>query len=154
MLQTEIRKSAVSFDGEARFHLGLNVADLERAVLFYSQVFDQEPTKIRPGYAKFEVAQPSVNFTLNERKGAGSPERKSGNTLSHLGIQLKDTGALATVRERLETAGLVRRVEEGTDCCYAHQDKFWLRDPDGNELEFFVVLERDSIPAEAGSCCT
>jgi hypothetical protein len=30
-------------------------------------------------------------------------------------------------------------------CCYAVQDKTWVRDPDGNEWEAFVVLE-DNLP--------
>ena len=27
-------------------------------------------------------------------------------------------------------------------CCYAVQDKTWVKDPDGNEWEVFVVLRR------------
>ena len=32
-----------------------------------------------------------------------------------------------------------------TDCCYATQDKTWVKDPDGNEWEVFVVLQ-DNLP--------
>jgi hypothetical protein len=39
-----------------------------------------------------------------------------------------------------------------TDCCYALQDKAWVRDPDGNEWEVFVVL-RDTAFSNA-SCCS
>ena len=35
-----------------------------------------------------------------------------------------------------------------TDCCYALQDKVWVRDPDGNEWEVFVVL-KDNLPEKA-----
>jgi hypothetical protein len=37
-----------------------------------------------------------------------------------------------------------------TNCCYATQDKTWVRDPDGNEWEVFVVLE-DNL-AETAAC--
>jgi hypothetical protein len=43
-----------------------------------------------------------------------------------------------------------------TDCCYALQHKTWVRDPDGNEWEVFVVLE-DKLPektVESAACCT
>ena len=33
----------------------------------------------------------------------------------------------------------------GTDCCYARQDKAWVRDPDGNEWEVFVVSKTTSL---------
>ena len=42
-----------------------------------------------------------------------------------------------------------------TNCCYAVQDKAWVKDPDGNEWEVFVVKEDDlAEPAPAAaSCC-
>jgi hypothetical protein len=42
-----------------------------------------------------------------------------------------------------------------TDCCYATQDKTWVKDPDGNEWEAFVVLQ-DNLPEStaAAGCCT
>ena len=154
-----VRQSPVSFEGNARFHLALSVADIDRSMAFYSRILDQAPTKIRPGYAKYEVREPSLNLTLNQ----GQPV--SGGTLSHLGVQLKNTQQLAAVHARLEEAGLVKSVEENHVCCYALQDKFWVADPDGNQLEFFVVLEADAdspedpavIAAQAAQpagCCT
>jgi hypothetical protein len=41
--------------------------------------------------------------------------------------------------------------EMQTNCCYAIQDKSWVRDPDGNEWEVFVVL-KDNL-AESNMCC-
>jgi hypothetical protein len=49
-------------------------------------------------------------------------------------------------------AGLITRDEMQTDCCYATQDKTWVRDPDGNEWEAFVVL-RDNLPESAACEC-
>ena len=38
-----------------------------------------------------------------------------------------------------------------TNCCYALQDKTWVRDPDGNEWEVCVVLEDNLETSDA--CC-
>jgi len=39
-----------------------------------------------------------------------------------------------------------------TNCCYATQDKAWVRDPDGNEWEVFVVLQDNLPQTEACEC--
>ena len=148
-----IKQSAVPFVGAMRMHVALNVNDLRKSTAFYQAVFNTEPTKQKPGYAKFEVAQPSVNFTLNHKK---EPIAKKGG-LSHLGIQLQDTGQLDAVTHRMREKGLIRLEENNTNCCYALQDKIWVEDPDGNSLEFFVVLDPDTNdledPALKGTCC-
>ena len=56
------------------------------------------------------------------------------------------------MRKRWEEGGLVTRDEMQTSCCYALQDKTWVRDPDGNEWEAFVVLE-DNLPETAPCEC-
>lgn len=126
-------------------HLALNVLSVERSIDFYRRLFGIEPSKVRTGYAKFDVANPPLNLTLNER-----PQVERG-ALSHLGIQLGSTADVLAVREAWATAGLLTRDEMQTNCCYAVQDKTWVRDPDGNEWEAFVVLE-DNLP-ETKACC-
>ena len=54
-----------------RPHLALTVTDVERAIPFYSALFGTTPEKVRPGYAKFSVADPALNFTLNEGESMG-----------------------------------------------------------------------------------
>ena len=129
-------------------HLALNVRDVEQSIEFYQKLFGIEPSKVRRGYAKFNVENPPLNFTLNQ---AAFGER---GALSHLGIQVASTEDVLATRERWADSGLVTRDEMQTDCCYALQDKAWVRDPDGNEWEVFVVLE-DNLPAitAAGDCC-
>jgi hypothetical protein len=56
----------------------------------------------------------------------------------------------SAIRERWTEAGLLTRDEMQTNCCYALQDKTWVRDPDGNEWEVFVVLE-DNLPETAAA---
>jgi len=46
------------------FHLSLEVPDLDAAVGFYRELFGAEPAKRKPGYAKFELADPPVALAL------------------------------------------------------------------------------------------
>jgi catechol 2,3-dioxygenase-like lactoylglutathione lyase family enzyme len=126
-------------------HLALNVRDVGRSIEFYSKIFDLEPSKVRTGYAKFDVQNPPLNLTLNQ-----VPFNERG-ALSHLGIQVGSTADVLAVRQRWQEIGLLTRDEMQTNCCYATQDKTWVMDPDGNELEVFVVL-KDNL-AESVSCC-
>jgi hypothetical protein len=105
-----------------------------------------EPSKVRNGYAKFNVENPPLNLTLNQ------VAFKERGALSHLGLQVASTEDVLAVRERWQQSGLLTRDEMQTNCCYAMQDKTWVHDPDGNEWEVFVVLE-DNL-AETGACCT
>ena len=129
-------------------HLAINVRNVPESIEFYRKMFGIEPSKVRSKYAKFDVANPLLNFTLNQAKFG---ER---GALSHLGIQVLSTEDVKAVRDRWVEQGLVALDEEKTDCCYAVQDKAWVRDPDGNAWEVFVVLQ-DNLPerAVASSCC-
>jgi catechol 2,3-dioxygenase-like lactoylglutathione lyase family enzyme len=133
----------------AKAHLALHVKDLDRSIDFYRKLFGFEPSKVRQGYAKFDVHEPPLNFTLNESDPGGP------GALSHLGIQVASTEDVLAVRDRWKRSGLVTRDEMKTECCHALQDKAWARDPDGNEWEVFTVLE-DHLPekpASPSACC-
>jgi catechol 2,3-dioxygenase-like lactoylglutathione lyase family enzyme len=127
-------------------HLALYVSDVEKSVEFYRGMLGIGPAKVRPGYAKFDVEHPPLNLTLNENAGAAGR-----GAVSHLGIQVASTEDVLALRERWRAAGLSTFDEMGTNCCYALQDKTWVRDPDGYEWEAFVVLE-DNL-AETTLCC-
>ena len=127
-------------------HLALNVKNIERSIEFYRRLLGIEPSKVREGYAKFNVENPPLNLTLNETAF------KERGALSHLGIQLASTDDVLAMREKWIEAGLVTRDKMQTNCCYAVQDKTWVRDPDGNEWEAFVVLE-DNLPETAPCEC-
>lgn len=127
-------------------HLALNVRDVEKSAEFYRKLLGIEPSKVRTGYAKFDVQNPPLNLTLNQNQFG---ER---GALSHMGIQLGSTEDVLTMRHRWANAGLVTRDEMQTNCCYAVQDKTWVTDPDGNQWEAFVVLE-DNLPT-SDLCCT
>ena len=126
-------------------HLALNVRDVGESISFYRKMLGIEPSKVRAGYAKFDVENPPLNLTLNEGGAAG------GGALSHLGLQVASTDDVSALRERWRAAELSTFDEMGTNCCYALQDKTWVTDPDGNRWEAFVVLE-DNLP-ETSACC-
>lgn len=127
-------------------HLALNVRNVESSTEFYRKMLGIEPSKVRAGYAKFDVQNPPLNLTLNQ---VSFTER---GALSHLGIQVAETADVLALREQWIARGLATREEMQTNCCYALQDKAWVSDPDGNEWEVFVVLE-DNL-TETSVCCT
>ena len=126
-------------------HLSLNVRSVDQSVEFYRRMLGIEPSKVRPGYAKFDVQNPPLNLALNEAPSTGR------GALSHLGIQVASTADVMATRQKWNDAGLLTRDEMQTSCCYAVSDKTWVRDPDGNDWEVFVVLE-DNL-AESNACC-
>lgn len=132
-------------------HVSINVRNVERSIDFYRRMLGIEPSKVRTGYAKFDVQNPPLNLALNE-----VPELAGPGALSHLGLQVASTDDVLAIRTRWAEEGLVTRDEMKTDCCYATQDKTWVHDPDGNEWEAFVVLQ-DNLPEATGattaSCC-
>ena len=83
------------------FHLSLDVPDLDGAVAFYEELFGQEPVKRKPGYAKFELADPPVALAL---------QQASRPALSHLGIRVDTTGTVESASDREQRAGDPRRT--------------------------------------------
>ena len=114
------------------FHLSLDVPDLGRAVAFYRELFGVAPAKERPGYAKFELADPPVAVALQQA------DRRA---LSHLGIRVETSEEVESASSRLRESGLVTLDERATSCCYAVQDKVWVADPAGNRWEVYTVVE-------------
>ena len=117
----------------SRIQLALRVADLDAAVDFYSRLFGTTPAKRRPGYANFAVAEPPLKLVLLEG-AVGEPTR-----MDHLGVEGPTTEEVAAATDRLADAGLDTRVEEGTTCCYAVQDKVWVTGPGGEPWEVYTV---------------
>jgi catechol 2,3-dioxygenase-like lactoylglutathione lyase family enzyme len=134
-------------------HLSLRIADLKRSVAFYRTFFGVPPHKTRPGYANFDIEQPPLKLALTEKQrtpGAGN--------LDHLGLLVADTATVNAIKQRLQSDGLALVDEMNTTCCYAKQDKFWVRDPDDVEWEVYAItddmLEFDTAKkATAVACC-
>lgn len=135
-----------------RMHVAVNCSNLEASLSFYRSFFGAEPTKVKNNYAKFELDEPALHFSLNVR-----PFEKSG-VLNHLGFQVDHTEDVLAMGERLRQSNLLTVDEMNTTCCYAVQDKVWVYDPDGNAWEIFYTKE-DSEFESAGEtrdlslCC-
>ena len=131
-----------------RPHVSLDVRDVHRSVEFYQKVFGVRPQKQTADYAKFDLARPSFNFSLVSSSGQIS-------SVDHLGIEVESVEEIATWKERLQTEGILERVDENTACCFARQDKLWFSDPDGNAWEVFMVHEQlpvDGTLSNTGCC--
>ena len=129
-------------------HISINVSNVKESIDFYSKMFGVEPFKVKLDYAKFDVANPPLNFTMNQ-----VPFTKGGS-LSHLGLQVETSEEVLEMGQRWVEKGLTTLEEMKTDCCYSLQDKTWVQDPDGNRWEVFTVLEsRENKDIAASACC-
>ena len=130
----------------SRVQLALNVADLESAIDFYTQLFQVPPAKVRDGYANFAIADPPLKLVLFA--GAGEP-----GSLNHLGVEVESQDEVAAAVKRAQSSDLACDVQSSTTCCYAVQDKVWVQGPD-NAWEFYTVLADAPSLASDGGCCT
>lgn len=128
------------------FHMSVNVADMDRAIAFYRVLFGIEPAKCHPDYAKFEVTDPPVAFSLVPHAVG------HGGVMSHLGLRLTSEGAVREMQRRLHAAGIRTREQNNTRGCYAVQTKVWVEDPDQNQWEIYVLFEDLRSDDVAGTC--
>src|SRR6516225_7280024 len=75
-----------------------------------------------------------------ERALYPSPQ-EAGGALNHIGLRLPDSAALVAVQQRLEEAGIATQRQEGVECCYSRQTKFWVTDPDRVLWEVYTLHE-------------
>ena len=143
-----------------RIQLALNVKDIEKAIEFYSKLFDTKVSKRKPGYANFAIDTPPLKLVLNERPDA--PER-----LDHLGVEVFTEGDVASTADRLREAGIISLEEKDTTCCYANSEKVWATAPDGMRWEWYRVTSdsdtfgaapdfgdtKRAVEENKGACC-
>jgi catechol-2,3-dioxygenase len=136
-----------------KLHISLNVRNLGESLPFYDALFGVAPTKVKPGYAKYDVAEPGVVLSLQENQ----PCCITG--VSHLGVRVESTEQVLQARARLNAAGILTRDEIDTTCCHAVQDKIWLEDPTGYRWEIYAFKGdvEQAVPAagepKAAACC-
>ena len=114
------------------FHVSMYVKDLDAALDRYRKILGTEPAKVRPGYAKFELADPPVIFSLVV---GGEPGK-----VSHMGIRYPGAGEVASEMVRTKSQGIDLVQQQGVTCCYAKADKFWVKDEDGMPWEMYTLL--------------
>ena len=118
-----------------KVHLSLNVSNLERSIAFYGALLGVEPAKVRSDYAKFDLAEPPLVLSLMPGIAAG------GGNMNHAGLRVRDSDELVEIQRRLERAGMQTERQDGVECCYARQTKFWVHDPDQALWEVYVFHE-------------
>jgi catechol 2,3-dioxygenase-like lactoylglutathione lyase family enzyme len=124
-----------------KFHVSLNVAELDQSVDFYRAIFGAEPARRTSDYAKFEIEEPPLVLSLIPG------QQNICGALNHLGIRLRDFESMIQMQARLETAGIRTNREDGVQCCHSQQTKFWVTDPNRVLWEFYILHdEHDEIP--------
>jgi catechol 2,3-dioxygenase-like lactoylglutathione lyase family enzyme len=133
----------------SRVQLALRVSDLDGSVAFYTKLFGVEPAKRRPGYANFAVTEPPLKLVLIE----GQPDQPT--VMDHLGVEVFTGNEVQAATTRLTDAGLITLSENDTSCCYALQDKVWVRGPGQEPWEVYVVKgDADTLSKGPGSECS
>lgn len=137
-----------------RFHVHVNVADLDASIGFYSTLFGSEPSVRKPDYAKWMLDDPRINFAISTRGSAVG--------VDHLGFQVDDAAELVELKARAEAADMAMLDEGETTCCYARSDKHWITDPQGIAWEQFHSLgnipvfsegKPEEAATEGSACC-
>ncbi|MEM8894678.1 MAG: ArsI/CadI family heavy metal resistance metalloenzyme [Bacteroidota bacterium] len=133
-------------------HINLKVKELDKSINFYNELFGAQATTVKPDYAKWQLDDPKVNFSISQSND------KEG--LNHLGIQANSSDELHEVYDNIERSkGKV--MEEGhTVCCYSQSEKSWVEDPQGILWEAFhtygtsEVNKTEAVAEAESSCCT
>lgn len=128
-----------------RFHVHLNVTNLDDSIRFYSQLFASAPAVVKTDYAKWMLEDPRVNFAIS------TTGRMPG--IDHLGIQVDSGDELVALGKRLDTAGSQVEPEPDATCCYARSDKMWTEDPQGTRWETFHTFGDAVTYYAADSAC-
>ncbi len=119
-----------------KMHIGLKVSNLESSIRFYSYMFGIAPTKVKQDYVKFMVQQPALVLSLSQSSNELTKHQ------AHYGVQIETHEILQNWKSNVLQRGLELHSEEtGTRCCYALQDKFWLKDPDSIMWEIYYFHE-------------
>ena len=136
----------------SRLQLAIDVADLDKAVDFYSRLFNTKPAKVRLGYANFAISDPPLKLVLFE-----DPE--GGGTINHLGVEADTTEEVVAAEARLTVSDLDTTGVEDTMCCYAEKTETWVTSPDGVRWEFYVKradseqLANPAVADDTPDCC-
>ena len=127
-------------------HVHLKVADLDRAIHFYSEVLGFEVTQRYGAGAAFLSAggyHHHIGINTWESEG-GSPPPPGSTGLYHVAFRYPDRRALAAALLRL------REFSVPLDGAADHgvSEALYLRDPDGNGIELYYDWPQESWPRD------
>lgn len=124
----------------SRVQLSLNVTDLDAAVAFYFRLFGTAPAKLRPGYAKFAIADPPLKLVLN------APGNGPGGTINHLGVEVDSTEEVDSAGARMAAEAWPPSPHPARCAATPCRTKVWAHDPDGLPWEYYTVLQHVETP--------
>lgn len=129
-------------------HVHLKVADVERALAFWSGVLGFEVTQRLGDQAVFLSAGGyHHHIALNTWESKGGPPPPRGTTgLYHVAIRYPDRRELAGALRSVLAAGIP--LEGATD--HGVSEAIYLRDPDGNGVELYRDRPREQWPRGPG----
>ena len=128
-------------------HVHFKVADLDRAIAFYSGVLGFDIVQRMGRQAAFLSAggyHHHIGLNTWESEG-GSPPPRGLTGLYHVAIRYPDRAALADALRRLLDAKIP--LEGAAD--HGVSEALYLRDPDGNGIELYWDRPRDEWPRDA-----
>ncbi len=128
-------------------HVHLKVADLERAIRFYSEVLGFEVTQRMGDQAAFLGAggyHHHVGLNTWESK-RGSPPPAGSTGLYHVAFRYPTRAALATAYRRLLSHSVP--LDGASD--HGVSEALYLRDPDQNGIELYVDRPVEDWPRDA-----
>jgi len=131
-------------------HLAFVVSDMEKAEEFYTgilgfpRVFDLKDSAGQPWINYYKVADGQF-VELFYRKAESQAAQSPTVGYSHCCFVVEDIHEIA---EQVETRGgeLDRPIKVGADGNY----QCWVRDPDGNRIEFMQIVEGSPHAAHGG----
>ena len=128
-------------------HVHLKVADLDRAVAFYSQVLGLDVTQYFGEQAAFLSAGGyHHHVALNTWESAGGTPPPAGHTgLYHVAFLYPDRASLGRAVRRVVEAG----VELTGAADHGVSEAVYLNDPDGNGIELYRDRPREEWPVDA-----
>lgn len=128
-------------------HVHLKVANLERAIAFYSGVLGFEITQRYGQQAAFLSAGGyHHHIGLNTWESAGgSPPPRGTTGLYHIAIRYPNRRTLADALRRLTAAGI--RLDGAAD--HGVSEALYLRDPDQSGVELYWDRPQDQWPRDA-----
>lgn len=123
-------------------HAVLFVADLDRSVRFFTDLFGMEVIASEPranaAFLRLPRSSNHHDLGLFGVGAAGGPKRRGGIGLYHLAWPLDTIDELASARQALLDAGA-----DGGESSHGANKSLYGADPDGNEFELMWMLPRD-----------
>jgi catechol 2,3-dioxygenase len=128
-------------------HVHLKVADLERAVSFYTEALGFEVTQLMGDQAAFLSAggyHHHVGVNTWQSRG-GEPPPPCATGLYHVAFRYPDRASLARALRRLMRHSI--RLDGASD--HGVSEALYLRDPDGNGIELYRDRPTEEWPRAA-----